>query len=148
MEKKIGMIANGVNIDHIPQGNALNILRYLRLERKYPVGIGLNLPSKRMVIKDLIKIENYTLTEEQIKAISVLAPRATFSEIINYEVVKKFQLTTPEMIESLVICPNHRCVSHQYRSKFKFINVTDKIIAHCSYCDHNYDLAEIREFNL
>ncbi|RTK96432.1 MAG: aspartate carbamoyltransferase regulatory subunit [Neisseriaceae bacterium] len=148
MEKKIGMIANGVNIDHIPQGNALNILRYLRLERKYPVGIGLNLPSERMVIKDLVKIENYHLTDEQIKAISVLAPHATFSEIVNYEVVRKFQLTIPEIIEGLVICPNHRCVSHQYRSKFSFTDVSGKTIAHCCYCDHNYDLSEVREFNL
>ena len=148
MDKKIGAIANGINIDHITQGNALHILRYLHLERKYPVGIGLNLPSQRLVIKDLIKIENYTLNAEQIKAISVLAPKATYSEIVNYEVVKKFQLSTPEEIENLVICPNHRCVSHQYRSKFRFIDMPDKTIAHCGYCDHNYDLKELQEFNL
>ena len=59
MDKKIGAIANGVNIDHIPQGNAWHILRLLKLERKYPVGIGLNLISKRMGLKDLVKVENY-----------------------------------------------------------------------------------------
>lgn len=148
MDKKIGALANGVNIDHIPQGNAWHIIKLLKLQRKYPVGIGLNLTSKRLGVKDLVKIENYKLSDEQLKAISIFAPGATYSEIKNYQVVKKLQLSVPAEIENLVICPNHRCVSHQYRSKFRFNNDRDKIIATCHYCEHNYDLSNLTEFNI
>lgn len=148
MEKKIGAIANGVNIDHIPQGNAWYIIKLLKLQRKYPVGIGLNLPSQRLGVKDLVKIENYRLTDEQIKAVSIFAAGATYSEIENYQVVRKFQLTIPESIDNLIICPNHRCISHQHRSRFNFKIVRDKIVAHCHYCEHNYDLEGIEEFNI
>lgn len=148
MEKKIGAIANGVNIDHIPQGNAWYIIKLLKLQRKYPVGIGLNLPSKRLGVKDLVKIENYRLTEEQLKLVSVFAAGATYSEIENYQVVRKFQLTIPESIDNLIICPNHRCISHQHRSRFAFKIVRDKIVVNCHYCEHNYELEKIEEFNI
>lgn len=149
MEKKIGAIANGVNIDHISQGNAWYIIKLLKLQRRYPVGIGLNLPSKRLGVKDLVKIENYRLTEEQIKTVSLFATGATYSEIENYEIVRKFQLTTPDVLEGIVVCPNHRCISHQYRSKFTFSQSNDKkTIASCHYCEHNYDLESLTDFNI
>ncbi|MDD3265694.1 MAG: aspartate carbamoyltransferase regulatory subunit [Burkholderiales bacterium] len=148
MENKIGALANGVNIDHIPQGNAWHIIKLLKLQRKYPVGIGLNLTSKRLGVKDLVKIENYKLSEEQLSAISIFAPGATYSEIENYQIVKKVKLTVATEIENLVICPNHRCVSHQYRSKFSFNNEREKVVATCHYCEHNYELSSLTEFNL
>lgn len=148
MDKKIGAIANGVNIDHITQGNAWYIIKLLRLERRYPVGIGLNLPSQRLGVKDLVKIENYKLTDEQINAISIFAPGATYSEIENYQVIRKLQLQVPAELENLVICPNHRCISHQYRSRFRFTQSREKTIASCHYCEHNYELDKLTEFNL
>ena len=58
MEAHIGYIKNGVNLDHIPQGNAWYVIRILGLEKcDNQVGIGLNLPSKKLGRKDLIKIE-------------------------------------------------------------------------------------------
>lgn len=147
MDKKIGAIANGVNIDHIPQGNAWAIIRLLKLARRYPVGIGLNLVSKRMGLKDLVKIENYRLTETQIKQISIFAYGATYSEIENYQVVRKFQLTLPEYIDEIIVCPNHRCISHQHQSRFKLQANSDNLIATCHYCEHNYDLKNLTEFS-
>jgi aspartate carbamoyltransferase regulatory subunit len=148
MEKKIGAIQHGVNIDHIPQGNAWYIIKLLKLQRKYPVGIGLNLPSKRLGVKDLVKIENYHLSDEQIRAVSLFASGATYSEIVDFGVVRKIILSVPEELEDIVICPNHRCVSHQYRSRFRFNLSRDKIIASCHYCEHNYELDSLTEFNL
>lgn len=148
MTKKIGAIANGVNLDHIPQGNAWYIIKLLKLERKFPVGIGLNLPSQRMGFKDLVKIENYRLTPEQLHKVSVFAYGATYSEIENYEVVQKIQLTLPESIQEIIVCPNHRCVSHQYKSLFKLRSNGDNLSAQCHYCEHNYDLTKLTEFKL
>lgn len=142
MSKKIGMIADGINIDHIPQGNAWDIVKLLKLNRQYPVGIGLNLESQRMGIKDLLKIENYRLSTEQLNTVSIFALGATYNEIENYVVVRKTRLNLPESIVGILLCPNHRCISHQYRSLFKFYISYDRVIAHCHYCEHHYDFAE------
>lgn len=146
--KKIGAIENGINLDHIPQGNAWYIIKLLKLERKYPVGIGLNLLSKRMGVKDLVKVENYFLTDKQLKAVSVFAPGATYSEIRNFEVVRKIQLTLPESIDELIICPNHRCISHQYRSLFRLSYSNENAIAQCHYCEHHFNLSDLNAFQL
>ena len=152
MHKKIGAIANGINLDHIPQGNAWYIIQFLKLERKYPVGIGLNLLSKRMGVKDLIKIENYRLTPVQLHSISIFAHGATYSEIENYQIITKRQLTLPDQIATIIVCPNIRCISRQYRSLFKFQLGNSKlgqhIIASCHYCEHNYALDQLNGFNL
>lgn len=146
--KKIGAIENGINLDHIPQGNAWYIIKLLKLDRKFPVGIGLNLISKRMGVKDLVKVENYFLNDTQLKAVSVFAPGATYSEIRNFEVVRKIQLSLPESIEDLIVCPNHRCISHQYRSLFRFNSNNDHAITQCHYCGQHFDLTGIKDFQL
>ncbi|MEN9947019.1 MAG: hypothetical protein RLZZ293_1405 [Pseudomonadota bacterium] len=147
MSKKIGAIANGVNLDHIRQGNAWYIIKLLKLERNYPVGIGLNLPSQRLGYKDLVKIENFYCSEDQLERISLFAYGATYSEIKNFEIVRKIHLTLPKVTD-LIICPNHRCISHQYSSKFHLHINGDIIIARCHYCEHNYDLDGLNQFNL
>lgn len=148
MDKKIGAIENGINLDHIPQGNAWLIIRLLKLGRRYPMGIGLNLVSKRIGFKDLVKIENYYLTDNELAKIRIFAHGATYSEIKNYEIVKKIQLTRPELIEDIIICPNHRCISHEYKSLFKIQSKGEHIMAKCHYCECNYDMANLTQFKL
>lgn len=56
--KKIGYIENRVTIDHIPHGNAWYIVKILNLTNsKSQTGVGLDLPSHKLGVKDLIKIE-------------------------------------------------------------------------------------------
>ena len=53
----VSAIKNGTVIDHISPGQALRIIQLLSLpSSKYTVTIGLNLHSKLIGIKDLIKI--------------------------------------------------------------------------------------------
>lgn len=147
--KTIGMIPKGINLDHIPQGNAWYIIKLLKLDSsKYPVGIGLNLTSEKLGRKDLLKIENYKLTQKEMKLISVFAVDATYSEIDDYKIIKKEQLKVPKKVDDLIICPNHRCISHQYKSLFYIHKKEDKLIVECHYCTKNYKLEELTEFNV
>ena len=149
MGKKIGIIENGINLDHMPQGSAWYIIKLLKLDSsKYPVGIGLNLSSQKLGRKDLVKIENYKLTSRELELVSVFARGATYSQIEKFEVIEKKQLELPRQITDLIICPNHRCISHQYKSLFKLHENGDNLIAECHYCTHNYDLTKLTEFNL
>lgn len=143
------MIENGINLDHMPQGSAWYIIKLLKLDSsKHPVGIGLNLISQKLGRKDLVKIENYKLSAREIELISVFAHGATYSVIENFSVTHKQQLSLPKDVANLIICPNHRCISHQYKSLFKLHANGENLVAECHYCAHNYDLTKLTEFKL
>ena len=150
MEAHIGYIQNGVNLDHIPQGNAWYVIRILGLENcNKQVGIGLNLPSKKLGRKDLIKIENWQMTIEQIAAISLFCVGASLSIIENYNVISKCILELPNEINDIIICPNNRCVSQQHTSKFiTEENHTSKVYAKCHYCEQSFPLNEIKNYKI
>jgi aspartate carbamoyltransferase regulatory subunit len=144
MTKKIGIIQHGINLDHITQGRAWYIIKLLKLDHsKYPVGIGLNLTSTK-----LIKIENYKLSKRELELISIFAVNATYSEINEFNVTRKEILKLPEKIVELIICPNHRCISHQYKSLFYLHQKNTELIAECHYCTKSYNLNNLTEFKL
>src|SRR5580658_4791291 len=106
----VSAIQNGTVIDHINSGQAFRIVHLLGLlDKKCKVTIGVNLPSKRMKLKDLIKIENLTLTNEEANDITIFAPEVTINVIENFEVVNKVITTLPESINNVFICPNSAC---------------------------------------
>lgn len=149
MTKTIGMIKNGINLDHIPKGNAWYIIKLLKLDNsKYPVGIGLNLISTKLGQKDLLKIENYKLSNRELELISIFAFNATYSEIDDFQVIKKIILKLPDKIDELIICPNHRCISHQYKSLFYLKQKHDELTAECHYCTKSYNLTGLTNFKL
>jgi aspartate carbamoyltransferase regulatory subunit len=149
-KKHIGSIENGINIDHIPCGNAFYIMKILNLYKsEYQTGIGLNLKSKKIGKKDLIKIENRHLTEQEIQAISLFAVGSTLSILENFKVIKKFNLSLPEIIDQIIVCPNKRCVSHHHVSKFlTTANRNNLIELKCYYCEKSFLLNDIKEYNL
>jgi aspartate carbamoyltransferase regulatory subunit len=150
MKKHIGDLENGINIDHIPHGNALFIIQALNLfNSDKQVGVGLNLPSERLGRKDLLKIADYCLSDNEQHMISLFASGATLSVIETYKVVSKTILELPKEISNLIICPNTRCVSKQYKSKF--ITHTDRknqIKVKCHYCEQEFLLNNIKEYNV
>lgn len=77
-------------IDHIPAQVGFKLLTLFKLtETDQRITIGLNLPSGEMGRKDLIKIENTFLTDEQVNQLSLYAPDATVNRIDDYDVVGK-----------------------------------------------------------
>ncbi|WP_262192041.1 aspartate carbamoyltransferase regulatory subunit, partial [Escherichia coli] len=64
---QVEAIKCGTVIDHIPAQVGFKLLSLFKLtETDQRITIGLNLPSGEMGRKDLIKIENTFLTEEQV----------------------------------------------------------------------------------
>lgn len=148
IKKHIGYIENGINIDHIPQGNAWYVMKILNLSNSNSQsGVGLNLPSGKLGKKDLIKIENRILNPSEINAISLFCVGSTLSVMKNFVVVSKQTLKLPDEVKDLIICPNKRCVSHQYTSNFRtFINRKNQIEVCCHYCEKEFLLDEIKEY--
>ncbi len=74
---QVEAIKRGTVIDHIPAQVGFKLLTLFKLtETDQRITIGLNLPSGEMGRKDLIKIENTFLTDEQVNQLSLYAPDA------------------------------------------------------------------------
>ena len=69
------------------------------------------------------------------------------SEIKDFKVLKKINLTLPHDINGIIVCPNERCVSHYCVSKFKSdINRKNQILVKCHYCEKQFMLNEIKHY--
>ncbi len=138
---QVEAIKRGTVIDHIPAQIGFKLLSLFRLtETDQRITIGLNLPSGEMGRKDLIKIENTFLTEDQINQLAVYAPHATVNRIDNYEVVGKIAPALPDRIEHVLICPNSNCISRSepVSSSFAVKKRQDDVRLTCKYCEKSF----------
>ena len=145
----VAAIKNGSVIDHITAGNALKIIRLLNLaSHNKLVTVGLNLPSRAMKYKDLIKVEDRELTPAEVNHVAILSPQASINIIKNYNVVKKFTVTIPETIDYVITCPNPKCITNNepMSSKFHVQKTKDGIKLKCHYCEKVFSQAEIKDY--
>jgi len=143
----VAAIKNGTVVDHINSDQTLRIIHMLRLlDKKHMVTVGFNLPSKRMKLKDLIKIENHVLTHEEANQISVFAPDATIAIIKNYEVVEKLNTKLPAGISSIFICPNSACITHaEPVDSYFYIQETGKVMRLvCKFCEKSFERNQVK----
>lgn len=152
MEKKLSVsaIKNGTVIDHITAGQALNIVKILNLsDHNKVVTVGINLPSKNMRHKDLIKVAEKEITPEEVTGFAFLAPHATVNIIKNYKVEKKFKADIPELVHRIIVCPNPQCISNneQMESAFYILQKNGSIKLQCKYCEKIFWREEIKKYN-
>lgn len=143
----VAAIENGTVIDHINSGQALRILYLLDLlEKKHKVTVGLNLPSKRIKFKDIIKIENHALKNDQANEITVFAPEATINIIQNFEVVQKITTTLPPHIGGVFDCPNPVCITHTepVETFFNIETQRKQVNLVCKYCEKIFDRNDMK----
>jgi aspartate carbamoyltransferase regulatory subunit len=146
---KVFAIEEGTVIDHIKAGNALKIIRLLNLaEDNKIVSVGLNFSSKKMRLKDVIKVEKRELTPEEIGRVAIFAPEASINIIRNYKVAKKFKAQIPEVIEYVITCPNPKCITNNesVMTKFAVSYGKDGIHLRCHYCEKEYQEDEITNY--
>jgi len=135
----ISKIKEGTVIDHINAGKALLVLKILGIHPNSmeTVSMAMNVPSKKMGKKDIVKVEGKFINEEQLNKIALIAPNATINLIKDYEIQKKFKVVLPEFIEGIIRCPNKNCISNSNEPITpKFHVWFDKeVIAKCHYCN-------------
>ncbi|MFM2480613.1 aspartate carbamoyltransferase regulatory subunit [Celerinatantimonas sp. YJH-8] len=143
MDKKLQVeaIEQGTVIDHIPAGQGIKILRFLKLaDASKRLTIGLNLPTKNDGAKDLIKVADTIFSEEQANQLALFAPTATINVIENYAVVRKFQVAQPKSIHGVFSCPNSNCITHSESvpSYFYVRQAHGQIKLKCHYCEKSF----------
>lgn len=149
-DDRIKLIENGVVIDHIEAGKALKVLGILGIGEGYKetVTIAMNLPSKRMGTKDIVKVEKRELKSEEINKIAVIAPRATINWIRNFQVAKKEVVKVPHELVGVIKCPNPKCVTNKegepVRTRF-YLSDPKSLRLRCAYCEREVTREEIEK---
>ena len=129
-EIKVSAIEKGTVIDHIPAGKVLKVVDILNLKKNDTVMIGINLSSNKIGKKDIIKIDQRELSENEVNSIALIAPKATMTIIKDFKVSKKIEMEMPDYVEGLIACPNPTCVTNVegIKSKFRFPNLFISLI--------------------
>jgi aspartate carbamoyltransferase regulatory subunit len=142
----VASICNGTVIDHILAGQALRIVCLTDLaNHRKQVTVGMNLPSKSLGYKDIVKVEAWELTPSQVNQISIFAPQATISIIRNFQIFHKYKVILPETITTVITCPNPRCISNHDRMETFFYIKKWKQAIHlqCRFCRKTFSQAEV-----
>ena len=132
----IDSIKNGFVIDHIPAGKAMEIYKFLSLDKlSCPVAMIMNAVSRRMGRKDMIKIDADIDIDTDV--IGYITPGATVNVIKNSERVDKRTHSLPDTLTNVIFCKNPRCISsceQQLPAVFKLTDRKNKVYR-CYYCD-------------
>jgi aspartate carbamoyltransferase regulatory subunit len=143
----VSAIKEGTVIDHIQAGVALKIIRLLQLDaNEARVTVGLNLKSRSMGLKDIIKVENLLLNQLAASQIAIFAPLATVNVIANYKVTAKHKVQMPEEIVAALRCPNLRCISNAGKviTRFKVEEDYKGAQLRCHFCERVFSKDEMR----
>ena len=137
----IGGLHEGVVIDHIKAGGAMQIYNYLNLEKiDSSVAIIKNAKSNKMGKKDIIKIEGPITVD--LDLLAVLDDDITLNYIENDVIVKKRHPNLPETVTNIIKCKNPRCVtsSSSERGPAHTFRRTDRKnrIYRCIYCEQKF----------
>ena len=135
----IGGLNQGVVIDHIKAGGAMEIYHYLNLEKlDCSVAIIKNAKSNKSGKKDIIKIDGSL--DIDFDMLGVLDPNITINIIDNGQIIKKRNLTLPKTVTNIIKCRNPRCITsieQELPHKFKLTN-PEKGIYRCIYCEQKF----------
>uniref|UniRef100_A0A7C4BD52 Aspartate carbamoyltransferase regulatory chain n=1 Tax=Ignisphaera aggregans TaxID=334771 RepID=A0A7C4BD52_9CREN len=135
----VSKIRDGTVIDHIPAGKALDIINVLGIAGKegLRIAILMNVESKKLGKKDIIKVEGRRLSPEDVSAIALIAPTATINIIEDFAVVEKYKVAVPNVVVSVLACPNPTCISNKkgevLKTRFRLVS-REPLKLQCEYC--------------
>ena len=141
---KVAKLRAGTVVDHLRAGSALRCLSLLGAPGDGVVTVGVNLPSRKLGHKDILKIENRVLSASELARLALLAPRATVVVIEDYRVVRKIPLVLPTAVDGVVRCPNPSCVTrHDPVVPRVRVEAADPVRLRCHYCERRIRYDEV-----
>ena len=149
-ELMVRRIKEGTVIDHIDEGRGLQVLNALRIDGKDGslITIALNVPSGKFKKKDIIKVENKFLKDDDTNKIAVIAPKATINMIKDYKLVEKRRVSLPNEIDRIFRCSNPDCVTNSTEHIESIMDVIDKEgrVLKCRYCSRVLDVNKLKYY--
>jgi aspartate carbamoyltransferase regulatory subunit len=139
-------LENGTVIDHIPAGMGLKVLEILKIDRNYEARVALmmNVPSKKVGRKDIVKIEGKTLDDRSVNKIALVAPNATLNIIKNSNVVEKKIVQLPKELRGAFKCPNPDCITNlePIETLFRMEKPEERRLR-CGFCETLFEAKEL-----
>jgi len=137
---RVSKIKNGTVIDHITSGHALDVIKILGITGRTGgvVTVAMNISSKKLGGKDIVKVEGRELKSEEVDKIALLAPHATINIVRDYKAVEKQRVKLPSVIRGIVKCANPACVSNSdepIQSTF-YVEREEPLRLKCHYCGY------------
>ena len=133
----IGGLNQGVVIDHIKAGHAMEIYQYLNLEKlDCSVAIIKNAKSNKMGKKDMIKVE-CPIDMLNLDILGFIDHNITVNVIKDNKITEKKELHLPKQIVNVIKCKNPRCITSIEQELDQIFILTDeeKEIYRCKYCE-------------
>jgi len=145
---RVSKIRNGTVIDHITKGHALDVVKILGIDGRSDrvVTITMNVPSGKLGVKDIVKIEGRELNPEEVDRIALIAPHATINIIRNYKVAEKQTVKLPSVIYGIVKCTKPSCISNNENEPVKpifYVEKEDPLRLRCHYCGNIIEEGDI-----
>ena len=111
--RRVTAIRNGTVIDHIPSGHAMRVLEMLAVDKStsVPVSMVMNVPSKKMGTKDIIKVEDRELNQDELNRLALVAPDARVAIIRAYSVAEKMTIELGDEVTNVVRCTFSNCIT-------------------------------------
>ncbi len=132
----IDSIQNGIVLDHITAGKALQLYEDLELSKlDCSVAIIQNVKSNKMGRKDILKIDQEMSVN--LDVIGYIDPDITVSIIKDGLTIEKKKVAPPDKLINVVKCKNPRCITtteHGIDHIFKLTDVNQRIYR-CMYCE-------------
>jgi len=147
-ELLVRRIKEGTVIDHIDEGKGLQVLSALQIDGKDGglITIALNVPSGKFKKKDIIKVENRFLANDDTNKLAVIAPKATINIIKNYKLIEKRRVALPNEIDRIFRCSNPDCITNSQEHIESIMDVIDKEgrVLKCRYCGRVLDVNRLK----
>ena len=147
-ELMVRRIKEGTVLDHIDEGKGLQVLNALRIDGKDGslITIALNVPSGKFKKKDIIKVENKFLKDDDTNKLAVIAPKATINIIKDYKLIEKRRVSLPNEIDRIFRCSNPDCITNSTEHIESVMDVIDKQgrVLKCRYCSRVLDVNKLK----
>lgn len=144
---RVSKIKDGTVIDHITSGHALDVVKILGITGRAGgvVTVAMNVPSKKLGVKDIVKVEGRELNSDEVDKIALLAPHATINIVRDYKVMEKQRVKLPNVIRGIVKCANPTCISNSgepIQSTF-YVECEEPLLIKCHYCGYIMEKPDI-----
>ena len=138
---KIDSIQNGIVLDHITAGKALQVYHDLELDKlDCSVAILQNVKSSKMGKKDIIKVE-CPIESLDLDILGFIDHNITVNVIKGDKIVDKMELKLPHQVKNVIKCKNPRCITSIEQELDQIFVLSDEKneIYRCKYCEEKYE---------
>ena len=148
--RRVTAIRNGTVVDHIPSGYAMQVIRILRIntDRATPVSLVMNVPSDKLGRKDVLKIEDRELDQEDLDRLALIAPAASIAIIRNHAVAEKMRVELRDNLVNIAKCSFPNCITKSNREplpqRMKVVS-REPLEIRCYYCGRGQEMDELVE---